>query len=323
MGNNLDNITLEEKGENPFKVLVCIDGSEESYSGLRYAVRLASGMDTDITLLNIREVDKELHTDGLDMRVARENMLEWGLELPGMTSLKRGLEVLTEMGYLEGEWSAKTSHIDNHGDPLGDNLVDYTNTFGRKVTLKLMVAPTPELGILDESDVGDYDITIVSAAEIDEDNEISAFFGSSVSQRIATESQKSVIVAKSLEENHGHLICLNGTTESLNTAKNDAVVASRCNCPIYLYHVAEDENETAKAQAIIDEARAVIEEAGYEVAGEKIGYGDPVENIIEEGVNYSIIVLSGTHKVGFRRFFKSEVIYQILDGAKSSVMVSR
>ena len=76
MENNLDNMTLEEKGEKPFKLLVCIDGSEESFRGLRYAVRLASGMDTDITLLNIRQVDKELHTDGLDMRMARENMLE-------------------------------------------------------------------------------------------------------------------------------------------------------------------------------------------------------------------------------------------------------
>ena len=41
-------VPLEEK---VFKILVCIDGSEESYRGLRYAARLASGFDTDITLL--------------------------------------------------------------------------------------------------------------------------------------------------------------------------------------------------------------------------------------------------------------------------------
>ena len=323
MENNLDNMTLEEKGEKPFKLLVCIDGSEESFRGLRYAVRLASGMDTDITLLNIRQVDKELHTDGLDMRMARENMLEWGLELPGMTSLKRGLEVLTEMGYLDGEWCAKTSHIDNHGDPLGDNLVDYTNSVGRKVTLKLMVAPTPELGILDESDVGEYDITIVSAADVDDENDISIYFGSSVSQRIATESQNSVIVAKALEENHGHLICLSGSEASLNAALSDAKIAARCKCPIYLYSVAIDKEHINKAQAIIDEARTVIEDAGYTIAGENIGVGDPVEKIIEEGSNYSVSVLAAQNTLGFRRFFKSSIIYKVLEGTKNSVMISR
>ena len=321
MENELLDDSFDKGGKKPFKVLVCIDGSNESYRGLRYAVRLGSGMDTDLTLLNIRRVDKDLQTDGLDMRMARENMLDWGLELPGMISLKRALDVLKEMGYLDGSWSSETSHIDIQGDPLGDNLVEYTNKNGRKVILKQMVAPSAELGILDESDVGEYDVTIVSSA--DEDDEKGIRFTSSVSQRIANESQNSVIVAKKLEENHGHLVCLSGSIESLNMARNDAILASRCNCPVYLYSVAPDESQVAKAQAIIDEARTVIKEAGYTVAGEKIGIGDIVENIIKEGFNYSLIVLSGEHKVGFKRFFKSSIIYKVLDGANHSVMICR
>jgi len=202
-------------------------------------------------------------------------------------------------------------------------MVVYTNEEGRKVNLKLMVAPTPELGILDESDVGQYDITIVSSADIDTDNDKTMIFGSTVSERIATESSNSVIVAKALEENHGHLICLSGSTASLNTALSDAKMASRCKCPIFLYSVAKDKDHINKAQIILDEARTVIEDAGYVVAGENIGVGDPVEKIIEEGVNYSLIVLAGEHKVGFRRFFKSSINFQILKGTKNSVMISR
>ena len=228
-----------------------------------------------------------------------------------------------EMGYLDGSWSHETSHLDIQGDPLGDNLVKYTNESGRKVTLKLMVAPSPELGILDESDVGGYDVTIVSSTDADEVNDKVINFGSSVSQRVANESQNSVIVAKELEENHAHLVCLSGSLQSLNMALNDAIIASRCKCPIYLYSVAADNDKIQKAQDIIDEARKIIEDAGYAVAGEKISVGDAVENIIKEGCNYSLIVLSGEHKVGFKRFFKSSIIYQILNGANHSVMICR
>jgi len=323
----MDNDSLEEPlaqdGEKRFKILVCIDGSEESYRGLRYAVRLGTGWDTELVLLYIREADTDIHTDGLDMRMARENMLEWGLELPGMTALKRGLDVLMDLGYMNNNWSSETTHLDHKGDPLGDNVVEYTNEDGGKVSLKLMVAPSPELGILDESDVGEYDITIVSAADSDEENDKTLIFGSSVSERIATESKKSVIVAKALEENHGHLICLNGSLEALNTARDEAIMASRCNCPVTLYSVAANKNQIHKAQAIIDEARTVIEDAGFQVAGEKIGIGDPVEEIIEEGQNYSLIVLAAEEKVGLKQFFKSTVNFKILEGAKNSVLIRR
>jgi len=317
------NDLIEEETEKPFKILVCIDGTEESYRGLRYAVRLGSGMDTDLTLLNVRQADKELHTDGLDMSMVRENMLDWGLELPGMNFLKRGLDMLMEMGYLHGDWSTKTSHIDTKGDPLGNNQVDYINSEGRKVTLKLMVAPSAEIGILDEDESGEYDITILSESDEDKESEKGLLFGGSVSQRVATESHNTVIISKGLEESHGHLVCLSGSTHALNTARNDAILASRCDCPIYLYSVAKNEKKIAKAQAIIDEARAVIEDAGYRVEGEKIGIGDTVECIIEEGCNYSLIVLCGEHGSGMRRFLKSSITTQIIEGARSSVMLSR
>lgn len=309
--------------EKRFKILVCIDGSEESYRGLRYAVRLGSGVEADITLLNIRNVDKELHTGGLDIRMVRENMLEWGLELPGMTALKRARNILIEKGYLDEGWRTSSSHIDIQGDPLGDNLVEYTSKEGRKVTMKLMVSPSPDLGILDECEMGNYDVNILSSSDSSTQSEKNFFFNDNVSQVVATESKNTVIVAKALEENHGHLICLSGSEQSHNAALRDVQLASRCNCPVYLFSVARDETKVDEAKAIIARARKDIEEAGFVVSGEKVSVGDPVEQIVEEGQNYSLIVLSGEHKPGFRRFFKSSLTYKILDTAKNSVMLCR
>ncbi len=317
-----DTQEVQQHEEDIFRILVCIDGSEESYRGLRYAVRLARGYETDITLLYVRKVDKELSSEGLDMRISRENMLDWGIELPGMEALRTGLDTLLELDYMEGEWSTETTHIDNTGDPAGDNMVEYTNSNGRKVSLKILVAPSAELGILDEAESGHYDITIVS--ETDEEEDEKGFnFGSSVSQTIATEADTSVIVAKALEENNGHLLCLSGSVASLNMARNSAIMAARCDYPVHLFTVVKDEDNVDKGQAIIDEARMIIEDAGGSVASEKIAVGDRVEQIIEEGRNHSLIALSGEQKYGFRRFFKSSLIFQVLEGAHNSVMLSR
>lgn len=317
-----DDVTKKNNGKT-FNILVCIDGSDDSYRGLRYAARIGSGADADITLLYIRQADKELHTGGLDMRMARENMLDWGLELPSMTALKRGRDLLTEMGYLDDDWRSQTSHTEIVGDPLGDNTVEYTSGEGRKVILMLKVATSPELGILDESELEGYDITIVSSSNPGKPGDKGIRFGESVSQLVATEAKNTVIVANSLEENHGHLLCLSGSSSSFRAAHRDAMIASRCYCPIYLYCVVADESEIVKAQGIIDKARKIIVDAGYGVSGEKIDIGDPLERIVEEGRHYSLIVLSGERPKGFMRFFKSRILYGVLDSAHNSVMISR
>ncbi len=313
----------KENNTKPFKILVCIDGTDDSYRGLRYAARIGSGANADITLLYVRKIDKELNTGGLDMRLARENMLNWGLDLPSTTALKRAHDLLIEIGYLDEDWGSKTSHTEIQGDPLGDNSVEYTSQSGRKVILKLMVAQSPELGILDESELGSYDITIVSSSKPGEADDKAMRFSGSISQIVATESKNTVIVANSLEENHGHLLCLSGSASSFRAAQRDALIARRCYCPIYLYCVAKNEDEIPHKQIILDKARKIIEKMGYGVSGEKIDVGDPVECIVEEGSKYSLIVLSGERKKGFRRFFKSSVVYRVLRSAHNSVMISR
>lgn len=307
---------------NRFRILVCIDQSEESYRGLRYAVRIGSGTDADITLLYVRSVDKGLRSGGLQIRMARENLLDWGLELPGTKALKKGRDLLVEMGFMEEEWGGRTIHMDVQGDPLGDNMIEYAGGDGRKITLKLMVSPTVDRGILDECEMGNYDVAILSAGRTDNDDE-SSMFSQSIAKTVATEHRGTVIVARELEEAHGHLICVNGSSMSLEAAKKDAEIASRCFCPIHLFSVAEDESGLEAAKAAVAEAKAAIEEKGLVVFGEKTAIGDPVEKIVEEGRNYSLIVLSASDIVGFRRFFQSSVAYKVLVQAHNSVMICR
>ena len=109
--------------EHRFKLLVCIDGSTSSYQGLRYAIKFsADNPDTDIALLYVRPADGGGSSEGLNMGLARENMLDWDLELPGLKSLKKARNILLENGILGDEWEAENIHKKSRGSRLGDHI---------------------------------------------------------------------------------------------------------------------------------------------------------------------------------------------------------
>ena len=80
---------IRERRRNRFRILVCIDGTDASYDGIRFAAKIGYRSECDIILLYVRPIDQGLRSGGLQVRVARENMLDWGLELPGIRNLKK------------------------------------------------------------------------------------------------------------------------------------------------------------------------------------------------------------------------------------------
>jgi K+-sensing histidine kinase KdpD len=59
-----ETMTEQENRKDRFRMLVCIDGSEESYQSLRYAAKMGNGVDADIVLLYVRLVDQGLRSGG-------------------------------------------------------------------------------------------------------------------------------------------------------------------------------------------------------------------------------------------------------------------
>ncbi|MCK5546813.1 MAG: universal stress protein, partial [Rhodospirillaceae bacterium] len=153
-----------ENDENRFRILVCIDGSDESYRGLNYAAKLGGGIDADIVLLYVRPIDQGLRSGGLQVDVARSNLLDWGIELPGIKYLKKGRDLLVEKGILGEDWEEQHFHSDVSGTTLGDNKIDYISKNGNKVVLKLKVASDIASGVLDQWEIGKYDLIIVGAS---------------------------------------------------------------------------------------------------------------------------------------------------------------
>lgn len=306
-----------------FNILLVIDGSEESQRGLRYAERVGRGNDADITLLYVRPVDKSKSMAGLDMRTVRQNMLDWGLELPGMKALESTKQMLLESGYMSNDWKTEAAHREVSGDPLGDQFVNYTSETGARITLKLIVRKTMADGILDECERYDYNLVILALAGKGDSEDGSLEINWPVSRRIVDEFTGTVLVARGIEVSHGHLICVVNDERSIEAARKDAIVASRCNCPVFLLSVAKSESDRADAEQAIERATQALAGENIKVEEAKVRIGDPKEIIIRQGKTFSVIVMADPHVKGLSRLFAQSVSTEVLKDAHNSVMIVR
>lgn len=313
----------EQRGRrrNRFRILACIDGTDEALENVRFAARLGASDECDIVLLYVRPIDHGLASGGLQVRVARQNMLDWGIELPGVRDLKKALEVLKEEGLTPDEWPVTSAHTDVWGDPLGDNKIVYRQEeTGRSVVLKLKTAPDPASGILDQYELGPYNLIIVGEPSRWR-GEFKSVFDAGVVQRVTMFAPCSVLVVRkgSLSKT-GFFICTDGSARSLEGVKRAAVLAHKISSPITLYSAADELKGRAAARENVDNAMALLEQMGIEVARTRVGIGDPAEQIIRHGAGHQIIVVSDEGRSRFERIFRGSVAYAVVRGARTSVL---
>ena len=310
--------------EQRFRILVCVDGSKASHQGLRYAIKFSLGSDdTDIALLYVRPDDRSGSSEGLSMGLARENMLDWDLELPGLRALKQARDILIEKGFLGEEWESENIEKKTRGSRLGNHMLSYhSKKTGQHIALIVRTSSSVLAGILDETYESTYDLVVVSSAgdehagpgAIDDYTAVSA----------ATEHDGTVILARELEEGHGHMVCVTSDIEaSTALALKDAAIAARCGCPIFLFSVAASNEEKQQSEKAIEEVCKALSRQGYEVSGIQVELGDPVERIIEAGRQHSLIVLAATEKSFLHRMFLGAISHEVLKKARNSVMIIR
>ena len=316
---NIDLEKLREERRKRFRILVCVDGSDESYRGLKYAGELGAARDADIILLYVRPIDQGLRTGGLQVRVARENMLKWGLELPGIQYLRKGLEFLKTTGNMAEEWDEKTTHTDIEGDPLGDNKIEYRNKDGKVIVLKLKTASTVAAGILDQYELGPYNMIIMGTSGR-WGGWAKAFWDPAVAEKVASHAPCSVLITRGLERG-GFLMCTDGSEHAKEMIVKAGEFSIRTKSRVSVMSVALDVESEEEAKKNVNEAVAALKELDIEPYETFTRVGNPIEEIIDAGSNYSIIAVGDTGKTGLKRFFMGSVSFKVLEQAKNSVMV--
>ncbi len=310
---------LRAQRRNRFRILACIDGSDESFSSVRAAAQLAVGDDTDVIVLYVRPIDQGLHSGGLQVRLARQNMMEAGFELPGVKHLKRALEVLKEEGLDVSDWPLVTEHQDAWGDPAGDNKAEYRSPSGRSVVLKLKTAPDVAVGILDQYELGPYNLMILGEPSHWR-GDFKAFFNAGVVQTVANMAPCSVLVARSSAERHGFFICTDGSSRSMQAVRRSAVLAHTLGEPITLFSVAEVESGRPAAEEAVSNAKALLKAMKITVAETKTAIGNAVDEIVEMGSLYKIIVVCDEGRSRWQRLFKKSIASEVTKRARVSVL---
>ena len=313
----LQNLRVQRR--NRFRVLACINEEEASYITVRFAARLAPGDECDIIVVFVRPIDQELWSGGLQVRLARQNMLEAGLELPGVRHLKKALEVLKEDGIDVTGWTQETAHEDAWGDPAGDNKVVYTSPEGRSVVLKLKSAPDVANGILDQYELGPYNLMILGEFSSWRGGPMS-WFSKGVVQRVTMLSPCSVLVARSSLERQGFFICTDGTSRSMQAVRRAAVLAHTIGEPITLFSAAPTAAAQPAAEENVENAKALLKALGIAVAESRVAIGNPAQRIVELGSDYKIIVVTDEGRSWWQRMWRGSVAYEVARKARTSVL---
>jgi len=314
----LANIRAQRRSR--FRILACIDGSDASYDTVRFAARLSPHENCDVVLLYVRPIDQGLRTGGLNVKVARQNILDAGGELPGLTALKKGLEILKEEGLDTSDWTRETGHEDAWGDPVGDNKVVFKSEEGRSVVLKLKTAPDIAAGILDQYEHGPYNLIIMDEPSRWH-SEFHSLFGSSVVHRVTALAPCSVLIAREVSlKNKGFLIYNDGTARAMQAIRRVAVLAQSVGQPISIIAVAENEEGRKEAREHNRKAQDVLTAMGLNVGRVQTAIGDPVVQIIKAGAKRQIIVVPDEGHSRLKRAILGSTAYGVIKGAVTSVM---
>ncbi len=310
---------MRQQRRQRFRLLACIDGTEASYNTVRFAARFAPGEDCDIIVLYVRPVDQGLWSGGLQVRVARQNMLEAGFDLPGVRDLKKALEVLKEEGVDADSWPKEAGHADAWGDPLGDTKVEYRAPGGRSVVLKLKTAPDVAAGILDQYELGPYNLIIMGEPSRWR-GEFHSVFDAGIVQRVAVLAPCSVLVARPSLDRQGFFICTDGTARSMQAARRSAVLAHVIGQPITLFSAAPRKDALPAAEENVKNARALLKAMGIEVANIETAAGPPARLIIERGSTHQVIVVTDEGRSRLHRALRGSTAYDVVKGAATSVL---
>ena len=310
---------LRAQRRNRFRILACVDGSEDSFITVRFAARFTVQDNCDLIVLFVRPIDTGLHSGGLQVRLARQSMMDAGFELPGVRHLKRALEILREEGIDVASWPQEAAHQDVWGDAAGDTKVEYKSPEGRIVVLKLKTAPDVAHGILDQYELGPYNLIILGEPSRWR-GEFSAFFGSGIVQTVTTLAPCSVLVARQSLERRGFFICTDGTSRSMQAVRRSAVLAQVTAEPITLFSVAGSNTGRSAAEEAVANAKALLKAMKIDVAETRVAVGDAVEEIVESGALYRVIVVTDEGRSRLQRLIRGSTATQVVRKARTSVL---
>jgi nucleotide-binding universal stress UspA family protein len=98
------------------------------------------------------------------------------------------------------------------------------------------------------------------------------------------------------------------------------VLAHTVGEPITLFSVAPTTVARSAAEENVENAMALLKALGIAVAQSRTALGAPAERIIELGSDYKIIIVTDEGRSWWQRMWRGSVAYDVVRGARTSVL---
>lgn len=245
------------------KLLISIGGGPEAYTALAFAAQLSRRQCGDVVFLTVREPDRTLGSGGMELRVAREQMLGWGLELPGLKRLKKARDIFAELGEISADSPGRWEHRSISGDQAGEYVVTYNTACGATLGLHLLSGTDIPGIVSDECERKDITLAIIGAPGDSPSGLKKLVSAPPMAYRIADRAGCPVIIARSLEAGHGILAVVDGSEHALECLPLLAWISDSTDAPLKVLSVAGVEAEKAARKALEQHVHSGLGDIGF------------------------------------------------------------
>ena len=299
-------------------LLVCYDGGTEARAALSCVGALAAAKPVNVTVLFVRPKAPSGYSEMVDL--AREKIVDWELDLPGLVVLHEAEEMLVVQGQVEEGEAGQPAKLRHGVKQLGKGLLEvhFLGRHDENVRLRLRDGGDVAGVILNEMDSLPYDMVVMGSRG---KKGLKRWVMGSTAQRVALFSEKTVLVVRGKSELHKVMVCTDGSDAAEHAVRFVGPLAKAKGCEVTVCCVARDEAERADAERVVDRATSLLAESGVE-SGKQVAAGDSrAEAILKGSEGYDLVVLGVSGKSHMRRFLVGSVPLKVLEYSSASVMI--
>ena len=299
-------------------LLVCYDGGDEARKALGCVANLLGATPANLTVLFVRPKTPSGFQEMVAL--AREKIVDWELDLPGLVVLREAEALLVERGQVEEDEEGQPAKLRHGLRELGKGLLEvhFHGRHDEHIRLRLRDGGDAAGVILNELDSLSYDMVVMGSRG---KKGLKRWVMGSTAQRVALFSERTVLVVRGEGDLQRVLVCSDGSEAAEKAVRFVGPLAKAKGCDLTLFSVAAEGGEREAAERRLDRGRSLLAGAGV-TAVSRIGVADDrAEEILKASEEYDLTVLGVSGRSHIRRYLMGSVPLKVLEHSPSSVMI--